>query len=236
MCRPGRVIAEGRGRTHRSAPTGSCLPFRFVLLPPRRERRVFRGEGGGDNWFRIGNIVLFHKGRNTTSRLCYVVQFHDNRIIGYPLFPIISENRFFRCNFTAASMHRIQLSHQIQDILFVLLDFGFAEYDWFGIFLISHDFLNRILSCSSASGVSFVAKHRLKIARTLSSFNSSGWKPSALMIGFLLRKPMTQAPCRAFSGADLMLPLYGTPSQKASHLFLDRGLPRVYDTYTPIGI
>ena len=87
MCRPGRVIAEGRGRTHRSAPTGSCLPFRFVLLPPRRERRVFRGEGGGDNWFRIGNIVLFHKGRNTTSRLCYVVQFHDNRIIVSHCFP-----------------------------------------------------------------------------------------------------------------------------------------------------
>ena len=28
------------------APTGSCLPFRFVRLPPGREVRVFRGEGG----------------------------------------------------------------------------------------------------------------------------------------------------------------------------------------------
>ena len=28
------------------APTPSCLPFRFMLLPPRRERRVLRGEGG----------------------------------------------------------------------------------------------------------------------------------------------------------------------------------------------
>ena len=34
------------GRTQRSAPTGSCFPFRFVLFPPRREGRVFGGEGG----------------------------------------------------------------------------------------------------------------------------------------------------------------------------------------------
>ena len=207
MCRPGRVIAEGRGRTHRSAPTGSCLPFRFVLLPPRRERRVFRGEGGGDNWFRIGNIVLFHKGRNTTSRLCYVVQFHDNRIIGYPLFPIISENRFFRCNFTAASMHRIQLSHQIQDILFVLLDFGFAEYDWFGIFLISHDFFEQ--DTKLFIGFWCVLRRQAPIEDSPDIVLIQFQRMEALGFDdrFLLRKPTTQAPSRTFSGADFDAPI-----------------------------
>ena len=42
---PGEPV-RGRGRTHRSASTGSCLPFRFVLLPPGREVGVFGGESG----------------------------------------------------------------------------------------------------------------------------------------------------------------------------------------------
>ena len=45
--------------------------------------------------------------------------------------------------------------------------------------------------------VSSVAKHRLKIARTLSSFNSSGWKPFCRMTGFLLRNPISLPPSGA---------------------------------------
>ena len=52
--------------------------------------------------------------------------------------------------------------------------------------------------------VSSVAKHRSKMARTLSSFNSSGWKPSCRMSGFLLRNPMFPSSLRRPAGACLL--------------------------------
>ncbi len=68
---PAIIIAESPGRQvaaptplRRSAPGGSRfgrsrLPLPLVGLPPRRERRVFRGEGGGDMSANPGCVVPF---------------------------------------------------------------------------------------------------------------------------------------------------------------------------------
>ena len=133
----------GDGRTHRSAPTGSCFPFRFMLFPPRWEVRVLRGEGGSDDWCSSCFIMLLDKWINTIDSFRQVIQFSNHSICCHPLFSIISENGFLCCNITAASMHRIQLSHQIQDILFVLLDFGFTKCHGVRIFIISHHFFEQ---------------------------------------------------------------------------------------------
>ena len=61
---PGRQIAAPTP-LRRRAPAGaglgaaSALPLALVFLPPRRERRVFRGEGRGDLWGNSGNVTFF---------------------------------------------------------------------------------------------------------------------------------------------------------------------------------
>ena len=137
----GRGMADGR--PHRSAPTGAFRPLALVGLPPGRERRVLREEGGGDGWCSSSFIILLGKWINTIGSLRQVIQFSNHCICCCPLFSIISENGFLCCNITAAPMHRIQLSHQIQDILFVLLDYGSAKRHGVGIFVIPHDFFEQ---------------------------------------------------------------------------------------------
>ena len=69
---PAIIIAESPGQQiaaptplRRRAPVGadlgaaSFLPLAPVGLPPRRERRVFRGEGRGDLWGNSGNVTFF---------------------------------------------------------------------------------------------------------------------------------------------------------------------------------
>ena len=58
ICRPGDG-AGNAGAWYAPLRCHSRLPLALVGLPPRRKRRVFRGEGGGDIWGNPSNVTIF---------------------------------------------------------------------------------------------------------------------------------------------------------------------------------
>ena len=88
MCRPVSRWRPG-GRTQRSAPTGSCFPFRLMLFPPRREVRVFRGESRGIKKRERGCLGLAVKWHDRCCRTAQMQKFQYGPITFCPSFPII---------------------------------------------------------------------------------------------------------------------------------------------------
>ena len=85
------IVAERRGRTHRSAPTPSCLPLRLMRLPPRREGRVLRGEGGGDGHIQSRSVPFRDQRREDCQsvRRTQIQQLHQRRSFSGPDISLI---------------------------------------------------------------------------------------------------------------------------------------------------
>ena len=114
----GSGAGMGDGRTHRSAPTGSCFPFRFVLFPPGREGRVLRGEGGV-HFDGRGFLSICDERPHYVSACGKMKKHHQKSVVRCPFCAVIASSGFFFRNRKLATVNDLHLSEQIFNRLFI---------------------------------------------------------------------------------------------------------------------